>query len=168
MPQTVEPTRDNVWYKGICDELLFKVALWEAAYWTGGSVHSTRQWLDPRLGKPVDKPVKMAHFLPFREVELEHLVRIVEALKPGTPMVDEVRQLKAIWHSGKAVVGRRYPKTYWTNVILPPGIHRVITVAFYPEHVTELVKILNEAKTGKKADEFWKQQKEAGKDLFEQ
>lgn len=168
MLQAEKPTKvSTLWFNGICDELYQKIAVWDAAYWHG-DVHSTRDWLDPRAGKPVPKPVKMAHFIPFREVELDHLVRIVEDIRPASTMLEEVKGLQKLWKSGKPVVGTRYSRSYWSKVPLPKGIHRVLTVVFYPEHVKELLGILVEAKTGHKADNFILEQKQAGKDLFEQ
>ncbi len=159
----------NLWFVGPCDDLLIKVAIWDQAYWHG-EVHSTRKWLDPLKGV-VDKPTKMAHYIPFREVELDHLIRIVGAMKPGSDLLHEIIDIRKVWKYGKPVIGFRYMRNYWSNVQLPPGLHRVIIMAFYPEHVKEILALLTEAKTGQKSAKLEaaiEEAKQAGKELFEQ
>jgi hypothetical protein len=173
MPQVVNQKRVSsqpLWFAGICDEVLLKVVLWESAYWLG-EVHSTRQWLNPKTAQIEDKPTRCAHQVPLRLQEIEHLVRIVETLRPGTKLVEELKEVQKIWKYGKPVQGYVYHYGYWSRVNLPKGIHRVVTLAFYPEHVTELLDILKEAKTGQKKasiDAAITKKKEEGKDLFEE
>lgn len=159
--------KGSMWFAGICDDLYRKIAIWETAYWHG-DVHSTRLWMDPREGRAVPKATKMAHFIPFREAELEHLVRIVGDLRPSSTLLEEVKDLQGLWKHGKAVTGIRYNRSYWSKVALPKGLHRVITVVFYPEHVKDLLNLLTEARTGKSVENFVLEQKKAGKELFEQ
>lgn len=157
------PKKANaLWFAGVCDELYQKIALWNQCYWTGGEVHSTRLWMDPKIGQPVPKPTRMAHRVPLREIELDHLLRIVEALRPGTPLLEELQQVRKIWKYAKPVKGYVFSCGYWSRVPLPHGMHRSITLAFYPEHVKEMVDILQEAKTGQKPI------KPDGKDIFEE
>lgn len=160
-----------MWYHGICDELLQKIALWNQTYWSCGEVHSTRKWLDPKSGQVQDKPTKVAHTIPFREVELEHLCRIVNSSRPGSQLSKELDGIRSIWRNGKPVVGNRYNKSFWSVVQLPTGIHRLITVCFYQEHVKEILEILSKARDGQKAETIDMQlqtAKESGKDLFEE
>lgn len=172
MPQIARQKKasSSLWYRGVCDDLYRKIAIWDFAYWNG-EVHSTRQWLNPITAREEPKPVKMAHWMPLREIELEHMLRILEALRPNTSMLEEWQKIKEMWKHGKTVQGSVYNKTYWSVVPLPSGIHRVITVAFYPEHVKELVAILEEAKTGQKnasLESAVEKAKQEGKGLFEE
>jgi len=148
----------------VCDELLLKIAIWNQAYWFG-EVHSTRKWMNPKSGLVEDKPTKTAHDIPFREIELDHLVRFMEALRPNSPLLEEIAELKKVLKYGKPVQGYRYTTSYWSKITLPKGIHRVITMCFYPEHVKEILSILEEAKTGQKSAA---EAKLSGKDLFEE
>lgn len=160
-----------LWFAGVCDDLYRKIAVWDFAYWNGGEVYATRLWLNPLSGQTEPKPVKMAHDVPFRELELDHLVRLLKALRPNTPMLEEWEKIRKVWKYGKAVQGYYFHKSYWCRIPLPSGIHRVVTVVFYPEHVKELVAILEEAKTGQKSaslEAAVEKAKQAGKDLFEE
>ncbi len=123
--------------------------------------------MNPQSGLIEDKPTKTAHDIPFREIELEHLVRLMEALRPNSPLLEEVTKIKNLWKYGKPLKCILYAKSYWAKIKLPKGIHRVITVCFYPDHVEEILSILSEAKTGQKlaAIEFGRR---PNKELFEE
>lgn len=160
---------NSPWFVPVCDELYLKVALWDEAY-KFGEVHSTCQYLE-KDGQVINKPTRYAHRIPFRLVELEHLIRIIEDLKPGSTLVEELEQVKAVWKYGKPVMGNRYMLSYWSKIILPHGVHRLVTLAFYPEHVKEIRNILKEAKTGQTnaaLEQIMEEKKQAGKDLFEE
>jgi hypothetical protein len=163
--------RGNLWFLGVCDELYRKIKLWDAFYWTGGDVHSTRQWLNPLNAQIEPKPTKMAHYIPFREIELDHLIRILEALRPNTPILEEWGKIRKLWKYGKSVQGYVYHKSYWSRVPLPQGIHKVLIIVFYEEHVKELIAILEEARTGQKSaalEAAVEKAKQAGKELLEE
>lgn len=160
MLQDAKLPKDNaLWFSGVCDELYRKIDVWEKAYWLG-DVHSTREWLHPTTGRSIPKPVKMAHVIPFRDVEFIHLIRILDSLRPGSALLEEIKILHKMWKHGKPVLGSRFKRSYWSQVPLPAGIHRALTVVFYPEHVKELLTVLDEAKHGK-------MERDDGKDLFE-
>ena len=172
-PKTIAP----LWYTGVCDDLYQKIAIWQFTYWHG-MIHSTRKFVE-KMGRSednvglrvVDKPVKIAHQIPFRVIELDNLIRILESLRPGTPMVEEWKTIRTLWKNGKPIVGRTYNRSYWSKVLLPQGLHRIITVVFYDEHVKELLDILLEAKTGYKPatlDTVLAEKKTEGKDIFEE
>lgn len=175
MPRlATQPTRVKtvapLWYAGVCDELYQKIAMWQSAYWYG-MPHSTMKWVNPKGLKVEDKPVKIAHQIPFREIELDNLIRILTALRPNTPMMEEWQTIRKLWKNGKPIVGRTYNKSYWSKLLLPNGLHRVLTVVFYDEHVKELLDILYEAKSGQKAatlDTITAERKAEGKDIFEE
>lgn len=170
MLQTNPKIANALWFSPICNELQGKIALWNAAYWYG-EIHSTRKWLNPTSGQVEDKPTRMAHEIPLREIELDHLIRIVESLRPNSEIISELKEIKKIWKYGKPIKGFRFQKSYWSNFILPSGIHRILTMCFYPEHIKEILAILEEAKTGQKAlviETAIEKAKEAGKELFEE
>lgn len=160
--QTGSATKASpIWFQGIDDELYAKIQLWQKLYW-GGEVHSTRKFMTPEGVK--DKPTKMMHYIPFRYVELDRLVQILEALRPKTPLTEEWTQIRSRFHAAKPITYIPYVKSYWSKAKLPKGIHRVFALAFFPEHVNEILSILNEAKTG----QAQQAQEARGKDLFEQ
>lgn len=141
-----------VWYSGVCDSVLRKVDYWVRHY-EDGELAATRQFLDPKVGV-IDKPTKYAVTIPWKLVELKHLIRINTTLRPGTPLTEEIQRLEKIWKHGT----------------LLPGGSRVMTLIFYPEHVKELRSILLEAKSGQKAaslEEIMRKKQAEGKDLFE-
>lgn len=159
---------EAIWYAGICDQLLLKINMWFAFY-NKGEVATTRDYLDIRKGV-IPKATSYAHKIPFRLEELEQLVRITSRMRPNTALLEELTIIKDKWKLGKPVNGNLYASSYWTHVILPPGIHRVVTLIFFPEHVTEIRNILIEAKTGQKnmgIKEQLDKVKETGKDIFE-
>lgn len=161
MLQEANPTKAKaLWFTPICDEVYRKIAIWDQFYWMG-EIHSTRKWMNPASVQVEDKPTRMAHDIPFREIDLDHLVRIFEELRPKSPLAEEIRSLRKLWRFGKPVHGPRFSKGYWNKINLPAGLHRVIIVAFYPEHVKEILTVLLEAKTGQKVVR-------EGKDLFEE
>lgn len=172
MPQLVaSPRKANpLWFTPICDEVARKIAIWDKAYWLG-EIHSTRQWLNPKSGDVENKPTRMAHDMPWRDVELDHLIRVIGSLRPDTPLLKELEEVRSIWKYGKPVMGFRLMKSYWSQIQLPKGIHRVLTMAFYPEHVKEILAILEEAKTGQKSaslEAAVEQARQEGKELFEE
>lgn len=120
-----------------------------------------------QTGELKDMIMKCAHEIPFREIELNHLIKIISVLRPGTLLLEELIKIKDLWKYGKAVRGYKYQKGYWSRINLPQsnGIYRILVVAFYQEHVKEILRILQEAKTGKKVEDTIK---ESGKELFEE
>lgn len=172
MPLPVKslPKVNPLWFTPICDEVHRKIAIWNQAY-NLGEVHSTRQWLNPKSGSPEDMPTRFAHKIPLRQVELEHLIRITESLRPGSTLLDELKEIQSVWRYGKPIQGYRFNYSYWSKIQLPAGLHRAMTLAFYPEHVKEILDLLTEAKTGQKAasaDALISAKKTEGKDLFEE
>lgn len=154
-----------MWYAGIDDALYQRIAIWHEAYWFGDT-HSTRKYLSA-TGEIKDKVMKTAHEIPFREIELDHLVKMVGSLRPGTLLLEELVKIQGLWKYGKAVRGYKFSKSYWSKINLPQGsgIYRVILIAFYQEHIKEILDILQEAKTGNKITGT---QKTSGKELFEE
>lgn len=122
-----------VWYAGVCDELLYRFQVWRKN-WVNGEVAATR----PALirDKIEDIPTKMACRVAFKKVHFEHLVRILEAVKPDWALTVWAKEVLAGIDRGK----------------LLPFSYREITLVTYYEDVDEICKILEEAKDGKKDD----------------
>jgi hypothetical protein len=155
-------TKDKaIWFTGIDDALYSKIRLWHQMYWSG-EVYATRKFMMPK--GVVDMPTKMTHYVPFRKIELDHMVRILESLRPKTVMLDDWKTIRNKWGLGKPLNYLPFQKSYWSKVRMPAGIHRVIPVVFYPEHLNEILLVLNEAKNGQVTAAV----KAGGKELFEE
>jgi hypothetical protein len=77
-------------------------------------------------------------------------------MQPNSDLTKEVSRLPLLWNKGT-----RLPVV---------GGYRMMTLAFYKEHVKLIRDLLLQAKTGTTAapiDEVIKKQKEQGKELFE-
>jgi hypothetical protein len=142
----------TVWFSGVCDSVLSKVYTWHKVY-EQGEVCKDQDYLNVD-GVVVKKPTMYAHRIGWTQPELEHLIRIVKDLRPQDPILGEVTRLRALWRHGKLVYGG----------------NRILTLAFYKEHVKLLLDILQEAKTGQtaaKIDQVIEQRRKEGKDLFQ-
>lgn len=91
-----------VWYRGICDEALAKVELWLRA-WPMGDVAATRPLMDK--GRIVDVPTKRAVKMSWRTGELEHIVRILQTVKPNWELTGYMEEVLAHHKSGRKVAG---------------------------------------------------------------
>lgn len=139
---------EPLWFTPVCDQVLAKVARWKTHY-DRGEVHSTRKFNHPVQGV-IDLPVCYAHRLAFTKAEFDHLVRIMEACSQDKALIEELILVRdKILPNGR----------------LMPGNVRVITLAFFLEHVTKIYDTLLEAKNGKPRSigEY----QEPGKGLFE-
>ena len=81
----------GLWFKPVCDDLLGKIHRWWVNY-ERGEIFSTREWLD-REGNKVDKPTRYAYRIPFRPLEIQHLVSILEALAPTNSLTKDMKEL---------------------------------------------------------------------------
>jgi hypothetical protein len=134
------------------------------AYYEKGEPFADREWLDPvdMQAKPVT--VKYCHHVMFRPGGLEHLVRILVALKPDWSVTQDFLKVQDIMQRASIEERRRL-----LNYKL--GMHGIYTIdlAFYKQEVFDLREALLEAKSGKKADlaATVAAQKEQGKAPFE-
>lgn len=143
-----------IWYSGICDVLLTRVQFWYKNY-EFGEVCKDQDYLSLE-GEVQKKPTMYAYKMPWSKIELSHLVRIMQESNPNSDLTKEVAKLPEIWKRGQRVP--------------VPGEYRMMTLAFYKEHVKEILDTLLQTKsntTSSPIDEVIKQRKEAGKDLFE-
>ncbi len=141
---------DTTWYTPVCDDLLRKVANWYLTYRRGDPAAS-RPWIN-MSGRTVDRVTKYANRIRFKPNELDHLIRILDALAKTRELVDFYRKVKAGLRRGK---------------LLPGGEYEVILDA-YPQDVEETLEALVRAKTGKlkSIDDIAKEQMEQGKMPF--
>ena len=70
----------NLWVRGVCDSMLVKVLEWQRRR-DYGAVAATRSFLG-QDGKVEHIPTQRAVKLDWRPAELDHLVRILKALRP--------------------------------------------------------------------------------------
>jgi hypothetical protein len=151
----------GLWFKPVCDDLLGKIHRWWVNY-ERGEIFSTREWLD-REGNKVDKPTRYAYRIPFRPLEIQHLVSILEALAPTNSLTKDMKELhESMKHRFINLNLKNRPR------LLPTG-EWMVTLAWYKADIEEVLTLLLEAKSGKSRtiESLTEQQKEQGKDLFE-
>jgi len=151
----------GLWFKPVCDDLLGKIHRWWVNY-ERGEIFSTREWLD-REGNKVDKPTRYAYRIPFRPLEIQHLVSILEALAPANSLTKDMKELhESMKHRFINLNLKNRPR------LLPTG-EWMVTLAWYKADIEEVLTLLLEAKSGKSRtiESLTEQQKEQGKDLFE-
>jgi hypothetical protein len=152
---------EALWYRPVCDDLLQKIARWFRDY-ESGEVFSTRQYLD-KIGGLMDLPQKRVFRLAIKPLELEHLVLILKALAPKSPLTSD---LVGLCEGMK----RRFKNIPLKNrPFMVASGEWVVKLAYYRADVQELIGYLIEAKTGKTQNmaAVLEQQKKEGKDLFE-
>ncbi len=120
-----------LWYAGICDRLERRIRLWLENY-DAGRVYATRPFMDLDGVKNIVTIRK--HRIPFHPKEMEHLMRILHALRPGMQLTQDFEKVAQNLRHGR---------------LLPNGYYEV-ELAFYQQDLEELVKVLEEARTGKK------------------
>ncbi len=143
--------KDAMWYSPVCDDVLRKVIAWYVHYRRGDPA-ATRAWVSMD-GRVVDRVTRWANRIRFKPNELDHLIRILDALAPTPELVDFFRKVRAGLKSGK---------------LLPGGEYEVILNA-YIQDVEETLQALLRAKTGKlkSIQDLVKEQIDQGKSPFE-
>lgn len=145
--------RSPLWFAGVCDNLGQKIARWCANY-ERGEVCRTRKYLN-YAGIVQDIPTQYLHIIPFKPAEVDHLVRIVEALRPKQAgLLDMLR------------ITQRDLKKY----ALRPGGQYAAPMPYFKSDVQEMLDALKEARDGIGAaglEEHVQKQQQAGKFLWE-
>jgi hypothetical protein len=150
----------GLWFKPVCDDLLGKIHRWWVNY-ERGEIFSTREWLD-REGNKVDKPTRYAYRTPFKPLEIQHLVSILEALAPANSLTKDMKEL----HES---MKRRFNNLNLKNRprLLATG-EWVITLAWYKADIEEVLEILLRARDNRPSfEDTRKEQERSGKELFE-
>lgn len=142
-----------IWFSGICDGLLLKIATWHKNY-DRGDIHSTKDWrdFDGSVKKVI---VKRIHRIPFSSPELEHLQRILSDMPLGEEIGKQIGIIK---------------DEVWKNGTLIKGNQRILELAFYPHQVEQMYKLLQACKNAPKTriiDKAIEENKAGGKDIFE-
>jgi hypothetical protein len=143
--------KDVMWYSPVCDDVLRKIVNWYIHYRRGDPA-ATRPWVNMD-GKVVDRITQWANRIRFKPKELDHLIRILDALAPTPELVVFFRKVRAGLKHGK---------------LLPGGEYEVILNA-YIQDVEETLQSLLRAKTGKlkSIQDIVKEQTDKGKSPFE-
>lgn len=141
---------DASWYQPICDDVLRKVYRW-LCYYHRGDVSASRKWMGMD-GRIVDRITKHANVVRFTPTELDHLVRILDALATTRELVDYFRTVRKGIRRGK---------------LMPGGEYEVVLNA-YKQDVEETLTVLIRAKTGRTTNlaDVAKEQIAAGKPPF--
>jgi len=138
---------DPTWYSPICDSVIQKIYSWYVHY-NRGDPSADRPWVNIE-GRVVDRITKYAHRIRFKPAELDHLIRILDALATTPELVDYFRFVRNGIRRGK---------------LLPGGEYEIVLNA-YKKDVEETLTALIKAKTGRTTDiaDTVKKQVEAGK-----
>jgi hypothetical protein len=143
---------DPTWYTPVCDDVLRKIFMWHSRY-NSGDPSATRPFVELN-GRVVDKVTRVANRIRFKPNELDHLIRILDALTPTRELVDFYRKIRQnIKSRGHLVAGGEYE----------------VIIDAYLQDAEETLKTLVRAKTGKlkTIDELVKERTEQGKMPFE-
>jgi hypothetical protein len=142
---------DPTWYVPVCDRILAKIQLWHDLY-DRGEEAASRKWMTPNA-RIVDRTVKFGHRLKFKTQEIDHLVRILDALAEHKELADDFRRVRAGMKQGR----------------LHPGGEYEIKLAFYKEDLVEILDALRRSKSGKykTLTQVAEEHAKTGKGMFE-
>lgn len=142
---------DPTWYTPVCDHVLTKVTRWFQMYERGEEAAS-RKYVTIN-GRVVDRVTRYAHRLRFKRVEIDHLVRILDALLETPELVEDFKKVQANLTRGRLIPGGEYE----------------VVLNFYKEDIAEIINALRRAKTGKlkTIEQVANEQADAGKGMFE-
>ena len=141
-----------LWYAGVCDQALNRITSWYR-YYNQGEIFGTRPRLSANAAEIETVTTVRRHYLQWHTEELDHLIRMVEALRPKwrvTLMLQKTREMLKI--------GR-----------LCPGGARLVAMDFYKQDVADLLSLLQEVRSGKKESlsGLLEEQRQKGKDIWE-
>lgn len=142
---------DPTWYLPVCDIVLAKVQRWLTHYERGDESASRKYvTMNARL---IDMPTKYAHRMKFKPIEIDHLIRLMDALCEHKELVEDFRKVRAGMQRGR----------------LHPGGYYEVVLNFYKQDVAEILEALIRAKTGKlkTLEQVTKENTESGKGMFE-
>jgi hypothetical protein len=144
---------EPVWFAGVCDVLLSKIATWNANYYTTGDAHSTRDFLNEEM-RIVPVITKRVHTIAFSEPETVYLRKIMKKYCSNKPLVEEVNSFTSNWKAKPLALNKT----------------RKFRLALYPEHVQQILDALIKAKREHlnvtSVDKMIEESKNTGKDLF--
>jgi hypothetical protein len=140
--------------------MLARVQAWHTNY-TQGEVYASRMYLSTKFEKQ-DIPVLYAHDVPWRQDELEHLVRILTAVKPKWTITIDFERILAM------VRNRSKWKKNEEMVKFRDGFF-IVTSVFEEPDLKELCLTLKEVRDGRRDtnEELLANQKKAGKEIWQ-
>jgi hypothetical protein len=143
--------QDPTWYVPVCDRLLQKIQHWYQVY-DRGVESASRKWITMNA-RIVDRVTMYAHNLKFKTQEIDHLVRLLDALSPHPELTADFKLVRAAMQRGR----------------LYPGGEYEVTLNFYKQDVVDILNVLIRAKTGqlKTVEQLAKEQAASGKGMFE-
>ena len=138
-----------LWYRGVCDDLYRKLVTWRDNY-ERGDVSRTRKKLTEQ-GEVVDFPVQYAMRIPWRQRELDHLVRILSATGAQASLVEDITKVQqGLRHAPAATRGMR-----------------IATMVFWKEDVVAMIRCLDKARgASNEIDDFLRERTGKGGGLF--
>lgn len=122
---------DATWFKPICDDVLKKIWNWYCTYETGDP-SASRPFVNME-GRTVDRTTRWANRIRFKPKELDHLIRLVDALAKTRELLLFYTKIREGLRRGR---------------LLPGGEYEVVVDA-YKQDVEETLSVLVRAKTGK-------------------
>ena len=139
---------NTLWYSGVDDVVLEKVAAWKRA-WPYGKSHSTRSAMT--MQGAVDITTKRIVPIVWRPEEWQEIVRLLQAVKPKWQLTKDCEDIGRSLHKYR----------------LLPGGGRLIEFSVYSKDVEEIYDALLEAKQGKsELQELFERTPEGNKDLW--
>ena len=144
-------TKDATWFVPVCDAVMAKVQHWLNAY-ERGEESADRKFVTMN-GRIVDRVTMYAHKLLLKPLEVDHLVRLLNALAEHQELTADFRKVRAGMMRGR----------------LHPGGFYEVTLNFYKQDVAEILDVLKRAKSGKlkTLDQLVKERTDEGKGVFE-
>lgn len=142
---------DPTWYTPVCDRVLAKMQMWFQLY-ERGEESASRKWVTMNA-RVVDRVTMYAHRLKFKPLEIDHLIRLLDALCEHKELAEDFRKVRNGMQRGR----------------LHPGGEYEVVLNFYKADVAEILDVLMRAKSGnlKTLDQVVKEQTESGKGMFE-
>ncbi len=143
--------KTSLWVSPICEQLS---QIFIALYinYEKGEEAATRTALNMQ-GMKIEPVTKRALKVAFTQHQINHLCRVMDAFSPHPELAADFHLVRDQLKLGQLLTGNR----------------RMITMVNYQADFTDVLVALHRAKTGqtKTFEEIAREQKEAGKDLFE-
>lgn len=145
------PIKDPTWYRPVCDVVEAKIKHWFDFY-ERGEESGSRPWITMN-GRIVDRITRYAHKLAFKPFEVDHLVRLLDALAEHPELADDFRTVRKCLANGQPIRNGEY----------------IVTLNFAKADVLEILNVLIRARTGKlkTIEQITTEQTAAGKGIFE-
>ena len=110
----------------------------------------------------IERGLSLIHIFPFRPLEIQHLVSILEVLAPTNSLTKDMKELhESMKHRFINLNLKNRPR------LLPTG-EWMVTLAWYKADIEEVLEILLRARDNRPSfEDTRKEQERSGKELFE-